>query len=188
MRSSTTFSADAPGRAAAHGRVAAATRWARTIGPEARRQATAKAREARARRRLDRIRDTAVELGFSALTPAELADLERALEAERIARLQLSSVEAARARRGARSLVRARHSGITPDLFDGDRDAKLAAMVAAGLSMSEAGAFFGLSRQRVHQLLHPTLLTKAQLLNEALAALVNSTVETVMYSQEGNQS
>ena len=116
MRSSTTFSADAPGRAAAHGRVAAATRWAREIGPEARRKATAKAREARARRHMARVRDTAAELGYSGLTPHELAQLEQALEAERIARLQLSSVEAARSRRDARSLALARsdliHAGV----------------------------------------------------------------------------
>lgn len=48
-------------------------------------------------------RAKAFELGFEALSPADLDRLMAALEAERIAKLQLASADAARRPRGARS-------------------------------------------------------------------------------------
>jgi 16S rRNA U1498 N3-methylase RsmE len=95
-RSSTTLDS---ARAAQLGRISAALRNQQEVTPEQRRARTRVAREARDAKRLDRARARAAELGFDALTPAELERLQSALEAERVARMQLASSDAARRRR-----------------------------------------------------------------------------------------
>ena len=97
-RSSTTLDS---ARAAQLGRIGAARRNALTITLEQRRERTRAARQAREAIRLERARAKAAELGFDALSPAELDRLAAALEAERIARLQLASGDAARRRKAA---------------------------------------------------------------------------------------
>lgn len=98
-RSSTTLD---PARAAQLGRISAARRNAREVTLEQRRERTRAAREARDAIRLERARAKAAELGHGALTTAELDRLTAALEAERVARLQLASADAARRRKAAR--------------------------------------------------------------------------------------
>lgn len=90
-----------PARAAQLGRISAARRNAREVTLEQRRERTRAARQAREARRLESARAKAAELGFDALSPADLDRLTAALEAERIARLQLASGDAARRRRAA---------------------------------------------------------------------------------------
>ena len=77
-------------------------RWQKFITPEARREATRLAREARIAKRLERVRARAA-LEFATLTPADLGRLTRAIEQERVARLQFAALEAARKRREARA-------------------------------------------------------------------------------------
>ena len=98
-RSSTTLDS---ARGALLGRISAAVRNQRELSSEQRRARTAAAREARAARRQERARARAAELGFNALSPAELERLEAAVEAERVARLQLAASDAARRRRALR--------------------------------------------------------------------------------------
>jgi hypothetical protein len=98
-RSSTTLDS---ARAAQLGRIGAARRNAREVTLEQRRERTRAARQAREGKRLDLARAKAAELGHGALTAAELDRLAAALEAERIARLQLASGDAARRRKAPR--------------------------------------------------------------------------------------
>lgn len=86
-------------RAALLGRIGAARRWQRTVTVEARREATAKARQAQAALRVEAAKARALELGFEELSPADLQRLSDALEAERQARLTLAASDAARRRR-----------------------------------------------------------------------------------------
>lgn len=92
-----------PARAAQLGRISAARRNALEVTLEQRRERTRAARQAREAIRLERARAKAAELGHEALTTAELDRLAAALEAERVARLQLASGDAARRRKAARS-------------------------------------------------------------------------------------
>jgi len=95
-RNQTTFTKDAPGRAATIGRLGAAVKWSRSADPEARRAATAKARQAH---QDNLAAKRAEDAAFAALSLEGKANRIKAEADERIARLQLASVEAARKRR-----------------------------------------------------------------------------------------
>jgi light-regulated signal transduction histidine kinase (bacteriophytochrome) len=100
-RSSTTLSSADPGRAATLGRIRAAGRYQQAVTLEQRREITRAAREANAARRLIVAREKAAALGLDSatLSPADLERLRAALVQERMARMQLASIEAARKRR-----------------------------------------------------------------------------------------
>jgi hypothetical protein len=89
-------------RAAQLGRISAARRNAREVTLDQRRARTRAAREAREAQRLEAAQAKALELGFDSLSPADLDRMAAAFEAERIARLQLASSDAARRRRAGR--------------------------------------------------------------------------------------